>query len=1148
MTLPEPRGGADILISQGEDIRNQPVIGKETVELYRLFFERNPIPAWVFELNTLKFLAVNEAALRDYGYTREEFLTLTLRDIRPPEEIPALLEYLEDEPEAELSTRVWRHCTNDGRTLYAEVATQMITLGGKPARLSLAKDVTERLRAEDGLRESERRLAHAQRIARLGHWEWNIETGDVVASGEVFKVFGLPSRETSPTIETFLAGVHPDDRTQVQAALDDAIAGTRRYDLDHRVLWPDGTERIVHEQGEVLRDELGRAERMLGTVQDITERQRAAAGLLESEERYRILFEGNPMPMWVSDPETLRWLAVNEAAIHHYGYSRAEFLSMTLDDIRPPEDIPVLHEYFASEPSGLLPDRVWRHLKKDGTLIEVEVTYHPVEIKGRKVRLSLGRDVTEERRTQRLLDEAQRVGQMGSWNFGVLTNQTTWSGELYRIYGVDPDTFTPTLDRVAAMIHVDDRADFLRDREKCMRAAKPYERSHRIVRPNGEIRSVFQRVLVEADSAGKPVRIHGITQDVTDINQAQAQLADAQRLARIGSWSRDLRTRRITWSAELYRILGLPSDTPPDFELLMERIHPDDREAYLRQRTEALRSGDPYQQIIRIVHADGTIRVLRNNVAVEKDAAGEPTRFYGSSQDVTELWEAEKQVRHQASLLDLMHEAIIVRDLKDQISFWSRGAEQLYGWSAEEARGRRSTDFFYEDTAVYLRAKKRLLEVGAWNGELNNLRKDGSAITVGCHWTLVRNARGEPASVIAIHTDLTEQKKLQQQFLRAQRLERIGTLASGVAHDLNNVLVPILMVAPLLRGEISDEDREKFLGIVEMSAQRGANIVKQVLTFARGAEGDHLLLQPTHLLDEIGSILRETFPKNISVLCSYPETVSAIEGDPTQLHQVLLNLAVNARDAMPDGGQLAFSVVNAELDEHYAGIAPGVKPGPYVLIQVRDTGAGIPQHVIDKIFDPFFTTKEIGVGTGLGLSTVLGIVKSHGGFVNVYSKPGETIFKIFLPAAASGTMPAAAQGATAPPLGDGEMILVVDDELGIREIASAVLNRYGYQVVVAEDGPSALALFAASPDKFKVVLTDMVMPFLDGMTLVRTLRKMQPGIKAIISTGREEDCRPEEFKALGIQAYLSKPYTRDQLLEVLHHVLADDAPAENDKV
>ena len=397
-----------------------------------------------------------------------------------------------------------------------------------------------------------------------------------------------------------------------------------------------------------------------------------------------------------------------------------------------------------------------------------------------------------------------------------------------------------------------------------------------------------------------------------------------------------------------------------------------------------------------------------------------------------------------------------------------------------------------------------------------------------------------PKSILIINTDITEQKKIEEQFLRAQRLESIGTLASGVAHDLNNILVPILMAAPLLRGDMPAGERENLLAIVESSAERGASIVKQVLTFARGADGDRLLLQPIYLVQEIVKIAEETFPKSVAVRTAYPEDLWTIVADPTQLHQVLLNLCINARDAMPTGGTLTLALENFEVDDHYASMTPGAKAGPHVLLEVSDTGTGIPREIIDKIFDPFFTTKELGQGTGLGLSTVIGIVKSHGGFVSVYSEIGRgTTFKVFLPANRS-ELPAAQTAEAAPlPPAHGELLLIVDDEKPILQVAQALLEGHGYQVLTAGDATEALAIFALRMEEIKLVLTDLAMPFMDGIAFIRTLQKMKPDVRVIASTGRGgQEEHANDFAALNVRASLTKPYNKDKLLKTLHDALS----------
>ncbi|MEY2538511.1 MAG: hypothetical protein QOG67_2251 [Verrucomicrobiota bacterium] len=487
--------------------------------------------------------------------------------------------------------------------------------------------------------------------------------------------------------------------------------------------------------------------------------------------------------------------------------------------------------------------------------------------------------------------------------------------------------------------------------------------------------------------------------------RAQAQLSE--HIAHIGSWSRDLLTGKVTWSEEMYRMFGLsPASFAPTYNAGGEFIRPKQRGAFRAGTSIAFETLQPYDRFHRIMGWDGTQRILHHHIAVETDAAGKLIRVFGTAQDVTEAKEAEEKIRKQASLLDLACDAIMVRDMDDRVEFWNEGATRIYGWTSDEMLGKRACEFLYEGGgASILEIRGAVVEHGQWSGECQHVCKDGHNVSIRSRWTLVRDEDGQPNAQLVINTNITEQKRLEGQFLRVQRLESIGTLASGVAHDLNNILAPILISAPLLRGDISQKDKEKLVTIVESSAERGAGIVKQVLTFARGAEGDRVLLRPNYLLEEMAKIARETFPRSITVITHYPETLRTLEADPIQLHQVLLNLCINARDAMPTGGTLTLVGENIDVGGENAGLMSGGRSGPYVVLQVSDSGSGISPHVIDKIFDPFFTTKDVGVGTGLGLSTVVGIVKNHRGFMNVTSEAGHTRFRIFLPATERAVMP-----------------------------------------------------------------------------------------------------------------------------------------------
>ncbi len=497
--------------------------------------------------------------------------------------------------------------------------------------------------------------------------------------------------------------------------------------------------------------------------------------------------------------------------------------------------------------------------------------------------------------------------------------------------------------------------------------------------------------------------------------------------------------------------------------------------------------------------------------------------------------QTEQKIREQAALLDVATDAIFVRDLDNKILFWNKAAERLYGCRKEEAIGKRIQDIWQTKHALQLQeALNILMKNGSWEGELYQTTKYDKEIIVESRWTLVPSDK-KSQSILVVNTDITQKKQLEAQFLRAQRLESIGTLASGIAHDLNNVLAPILMTAQLLETQMDDARSKRLLPILVTNAKRGANLVKQVLSFTRGVEGDRTILQLKHLILEIRQVIKETFPKSIEVDCETSRNLWTVSGDATQLHQVLMNLCVNARDAMPNGGTLTISAQNFIVDEHYAKMHIDAKIGSYLVVVVADTGIGITHEVLDRIFEPFFTTKELGKGTGLGLSTVLGIVKSHAGFINVYSEVGKgSRFEVYLPAQETTETPEEKE--LELPHGSGELVLIIDDEPSIREITKTSLEAYNYKAITASDGIEAIALYAEYRDKISIVLTDMLMPSMDGITTIRTLHKINPNVKIIAISGLATSDKMNAAYELGIKAFLSKPYTAKQLLETINTV------------
>jgi PAS domain S-box-containing protein len=763
-------------------------------------------------------------------------------------------------------------------------------------------------------------------------------------------------------------------------------------------------------------------ERELREARERQKRQDAEKALRESEERYRLLFESNPNPMWVVDLETLAFLAVNQAAIAHYGYSREEFLRMTIADICLPNDLsasPPTRSILTAEQNPLA---VWKHRKKDGTAIDVEVVTHSLFFAGRP----------------------------------------------------------------ASLVMVDDITDRLQAEEEL------------------HILSTALESAVEGISR-LDTQGHYIA-----VNTAYAALVGYQPEEMIG----------LAWQ---------------------ETVHPEDRTKMVAAYQQMLLNGKVEVEA-RGIRKDGSTFYKQLVMVTAYDKQQQFAGHYCFAKDITERKQAEQIIREQAALLDVATDAICVRDLEHHLLFWNKGAQHLYGWSATEALGKNAIELLYppgETLPQFEIIRMTLLQEGQWQGELDQITKDGKSIVVASRWTLVCNEAGNPRFILTVDTDITEKKQLEAQFLRVQRLESLGTLASGIAHDFNNILTPILTAVQLLQIKHPrlDKRSHKMLKLAEESAKRGAALIKQILAFARGVEGKRVPMQVRHLLSEVLQVVRQTFPKNVEISSDVPRSdLWTVSADATQLHQVLMNLCVNARDAMADGGTLTVSAENQLVDAAYTRMNLDAEAGSYVAIEVSDTGTGISPEFLERIFDPFFTTKEVGKGTGLGLSTVLGIVKNHGGFIKVYSEVGKgTQFKVYLPAIEDAVVPLAEEQALLQ--GNQELILIVEDEPLIQQVTSSALDAHNYRILLANNGVEAIDLYTEYQQDISVVLMDIMMPSMDGLTAIGILQKINPQVKVITTSGLASNRLFSEDSGIGIKAFLSKPYTVQELLQTLQSVL-----------
>jgi PAS domain S-box-containing protein len=866
------------------------------------------------------------------------------------------------------------------------------------------------------------------------------------------------------------------------------------------------------------------------------ERQWADRTLAESEERYRLLIERSPYGYIVHCDGNI--VFANMATLKMFGAGSLEqLLGRPYLDIVSPE----FHD-FVRQPahrgngngSGARPEIVC--LRLDGTKVVVECTSNPFMHEGRAAVQVVLHDITDEKKNQETLNL-----------FRALMEHS-----LDAIEVIDPETgrfldFNATACERLGYSRQELLSLCVTDIIDAGGSVASVRASQEEARKTGF--KVFEGRHRRKDGSSFPVEINlqyielnrgyvvAMVRDITDRKRNEARfrrLVDSN-VQSVFFWNTQ---GQITGANDAFLSLlhytredlmagqiGWKAITPPEYAEIdigaLEDI------AFAGACT-------PYEK--EFIRKDGSRVAILIGAATFEDNGNEGVAF---ALDLTERKRAAGQIAEQAALLDEARDGILVRDLEGTILSWNKGAERIYGWTRQEVIGGNVCDFYLSDQNDYHQISKVLLAKGEWQGESRHITKDGRSITVDGRLTLIRDDEERPKSVLVINSDITEKKNIEAQFMRAQRMESIGTLAGGVAHDLNNILAPIMMAIEILKTTSEDPQARSILGTIEVSARRGADIVRQVLSFARGMEGTRVEIQPKHLLMEIETIIKNTFPKNIRLRFSIPNDLSAILGDPTQVHQILLNLCVNARDAMPDGGSLTIAVEDCLLDENHTAMTFKAKAGRYVHIRITDTGMGIPRDIIERIFEPFFTTKDLEKGTGLGLSTVISIIRSHDGNIGVSSEPGKgTTFDVYLPSMEMSSEARKEQDdEMSMPMGKGETVLVVDDESAILTIAKQTLQAFGYSVLTASDGAEALAIYAQHRHEIDVVLTDMAMPIMDGAATINAMSRINPAVKIIAASGLGSYTGPARGTESRVKHFLTKPFTAAALLKVVRTIL-----------
>jgi PAS domain S-box-containing protein len=983
---------------------------------------------------------------------------------------------------------------------------------------------------------------------KTGELDWNYY---IPPSGLYRRLFGIDPGEP-PVLLWQEIGVFELDEMHsrcFQALTSGAPGYTQEFHavIGGQIIW-------LREQVSVVARENESTWSLVGVITDITERKRADEALTMSEVRYRRLFEAARDGILILDAENGMVVDVNPFLIEKLGFSREVFLGKKVWELGFFKDIFTNQANF----SELQKKEYIRYENlpletANGQRLEVEFVSNVYQVNHHKVIQCNIRDITERKQAEAAAKENQerlalalQGGDLGTWDWNVQTGAVSFDDRWAQMLGYKVQELEPDVRTWESFVHPDDMPHVREMLNAHLEGHTAfYETEHRLRHQSGSWVWVLDKgKVITRDAAGKALRAAGTHLDITDRKLAGEKLRLRESfLSAITEnqpgllWLKDTEGRFLMVNKAFAAACG--RSAPEHVQGLTDLdIWPKElADKYRHDDQQMMAAGNAIvvEEMIFIGNSHVWFETFKTPVRDDKGGVIGTTGF---ARDITERKRVEERIREQAALLDAANDAIYVRALDHTVTYWNDAAERLYGWPRAEALERTIIELGKMDPTAFKEAHETLLELGHWSGELKAASKSGREFVAFCRWTMLRDEQNQPKEILAINTDITERKQLEANFLRAQRLEGIGALAGGIAHDLNNILQPILITAPLLRETIDDPESRSLLDTVETSAQRGADIIKQLLTFARGTPGVRVPLPVRHLMSDMDKIIRETFPRNLKLTVDAPKDLWPVLGDATQIHQALMNLCVNARDAMPNGGILTLAAKNLTLDETFGAVMPEAKPGAYICVSVTDTGTGIPPEHLDRIFDPFFTTKEIGKGTGLGLATVLGIVRGHGGFVRVNSHVGHgTAFELYLPASPKEKTAEKAGSENLPPAMHGELILVVDDETSVRNVIQRTLDKHGYQVATAAEGSEAMAFYAQHRAEIKAVITDLMMPGMDGPSLIRALRHLDPRLPILSMTGMGEQMDIKGIQSLGLPV-LQKPFVRGELLAALHQAIA----------
>jgi PAS domain S-box-containing protein len=894
---------------------------------------------------------------------------------------------------------------------------------------------------------------------------------------------------------------------------------------------------------------------------DITERKKSEEALRKSESSFRGLFNSVNDAIYIQDREG-RFVDVNQGAVNMYGYSREYLVGKYPSDVSAPgkndlaKAAELVNKAFEGEPQQF---EFWG-VRKNGEIFPKEVRVSKGTYFGQEVVIALAQDITERKRFEAVLQETNRTleslikaSPLAITVMDQECNIQLWNPAAERMFAWKADEVVGAFNPI---VPEDKRDEFIELHNRALKGETIPEIEVRRRKRDGTLIDINRSTAIIRDADGNVKGIMAVLADITERKRAEEQLRESEerlRLALTGanmmSWELDLLHGAVTWSESAERFYGLKqNEFGGTREAFLQLIHPDDRSAVEQTINDSIRLGEEYKAEFRIVWPDSTVHWLATFGRASRDELGRPIKVSGIGVDITDRKRTEETIQKLHHAVEQTDEVIIMTEPDGIITYVNPAFEKLYRYSREEVIGKtpRVLKSGGMNHDYYAHFWSDLLAGKSVRSEHINKTKDGRIVIVEASVNSVYDAKGRLTGFIAVQEDISdrkrneaERKRLEAQLLQTQKLESIGTLAGGIAHDFNNILGIILAYSALLRNaRLPFEKIVNAADVINQAVERGAELVKQILTFARKTDVVYGLVNINGMIKELKTMLSETFPRTITIASELGGDVPEITADATQVHQAILNICVNARDAMPAGGKLILRTragTRSEVSSYF----PEATSERYIRVSISDTGAGMDEGTRQRIFEPFFTTKAKGKGTGLGLSVVYGVVKNHNGFVRVDSEIGRgTTFHLYFPAPVRFVQTVEkTQGSLVDIPGGSESILIVEDEEPLLNVLSGLLKSKGYRVYVAHDGYEAVETYEEHHNDIAVVVSDLGLPKMTGQDAFLRMKSVNPRVKVIFGTGYLDPELKTELLNLGAKGFLAKPYSQDELLQRIRDLI-----------